>query len=138
MFPLTVKTGGYPPLAKFPAVFGVLERASPVLPVTVRRLEPETRALLVRVDQDPARSAMDRVKSAIFRIPPPYSDQMLPWLRRVAAAKREASIFGGEAVKTAEVPLPRREGADAFEVVGLPLDQPGLYVIELQSQRLGQ
>jgi uncharacterized protein YfaS (alpha-2-macroglobulin family) len=138
MFPLTVKTGQFPPLAKFSGVFGVLERAHPVLPVTVRRLEPEMRTLLLRADSDPsARSLLDRIRGAIFRIPPEYGDQMLPWLRRLAAADRERSIFSGEQVRTAEVTLPRREGADAFEVVGLPLDKPGLYVVELQSQRLG-
>ena len=44
-FPLKVETDELPPLAKFPGDFGVLEsvlpgRAKPLLPVTVRNLEP--------------------------------------------------------------------------------------------------
>jgi alpha-2-macroglobulin len=40
-YPLTVKTEAFPPLAKFAARFGILERyADPALPVTLRNLEP--------------------------------------------------------------------------------------------------
>jgi hypothetical protein len=39
-FPLTIKTGDYPPLAKFAADFGVVETAVGAVPVTVRNLEP--------------------------------------------------------------------------------------------------
>jgi uncharacterized protein YfaS (alpha-2-macroglobulin family) len=41
-FPLTVKTDEAPPLAKFPASFGIIElNADATLPVTLRNLEPE-------------------------------------------------------------------------------------------------
>src|SRR5262249_45267912 len=33
--------------------------------------------------------------------------------------------------------LPKPNGERAFEVVGLPLTKPGLYVVELESSRLG-
>ena len=39
-FPLAVKTDAFPPLAKFSARFGIIEEADPMLPVTVRNLEP--------------------------------------------------------------------------------------------------
>jgi hypothetical protein len=41
-FPLVVRTDVAPPLAKFPARFGILElKGDAILPVTLRNLEPE-------------------------------------------------------------------------------------------------
>ena len=139
-FPLTVKTGAFPPLAKFPSRFGIVESADPVLPVSVRRLEPELRVAIARVDER-ERSALgafaDRMKASVLRIPPEYSGDIVPWLRRVATAKREGSVFGANDLgRTAHV-LPRPHGSEAFEVMGLPLGKPGLYIVELESARLG-
>src|SRR5256885_15739220 len=51
-FPLSIKTGPFPPLAKFSARFGIIEwKADPTLPVTLRNLEPEVQAKLLRVDK---------------------------------------------------------------------------------------
>ena len=140
-FPLTVKTAAFPPLAKFAARFGILERADPVLPVTLRRLEPKVKLALLRADRQPKGGMadwMESVKATVFRVPPEASSEIQPWLRRVAEAKRTASVFGGGAagVRTSELPKPG--GADAFEVIGLPLGRPGLYIVELESARLGQ
>ena len=50
-FPLSVRTEMYPPLAKFSARFGIIElRHEPVLPVTLRNLEPEVKAKMLKVD----------------------------------------------------------------------------------------
>ena len=45
-FPLTLKTADYPPLAKFAADFGIIERADPFLPVTLRNIEAEVKTHL--------------------------------------------------------------------------------------------
>jgi len=137
-FPLAVKTAGFPPLAKFAARFGIVERADPVLPVTLRRIEPEVKLAMVRADRAP--SWLERVKATMLHIPPEASGEVLPWLRRVAEAKRETSVFGAPAARNSvrESILPKPGGADVFEVVGLPLGRPGLYVVELESPRLGQ
>jgi uncharacterized protein YfaS (alpha-2-macroglobulin family) len=142
-FPLTVKTAAFPPLAKFSARFGIVERADPVLPVTLRRLEPDVKLALLRADRQPRGAVagwLERVKATVFRVPPEASAQILPWLRRVAEAKRETSVFAGSGPGPAarHSVLPRPGGADAFEVVGLPLGAPGLYIVELESTRLGQ
>ena len=51
-FPLSVRTDKYPPLAKFAARFGILElKADPVLPVTLRNLEPEVKARMLKVQK---------------------------------------------------------------------------------------
>ena len=62
---------------------------------------------------------------------------MQPWLRRVAAAKRDASLFtSGQAAE--EFKIPKTLGPGAFEVVGIPLKKPGLYIVEIESAILGK
>jgi hypothetical protein len=52
IFPLTVKTDEYPPLAKFAARFGIIEaKGDAALPVTLRNLEREVRTRMLRVDE---------------------------------------------------------------------------------------
>jgi hypothetical protein len=136
-FPLTVKTADAPPLAKFASRFGILEsHADPALPVTVRRLEPAVPAQLQRVAPD----ATPAVSGRVLRVPTQHAGDILTWLRRVGAATRTASVFasappGGP--NSRRIALPKPHGADAFEVIGIPFDAPGLYVVELASVRLG-
>ena len=145
-FPLTVETGELPPLAKFNARFGIVEsKAGATLPVTLRNLEPE------------ARARTHGVGGSVMRLAPEREADILPWLRRVGVAKRESSVFapppkGKAPSKTAkDLPppplpppsevktfqLPKPGGERAFEVVGIPFERPGLYVVELESARLG-
>jgi alpha-2-macroglobulin len=124
-FPLTLRTDTQPPLAKFAARFGVIEaKADPTLPVTVRNLEPE------------AAGRQLRVGGRVARIP---AADALTWLRRVAVSPRTRSLFAGTKPPTPTRPikLPRSAGDLAAEVIGLPLGEPGLYVVELASTRLG-
>jgi uncharacterized protein YfaS (alpha-2-macroglobulin family) len=146
-FPLSVKTDPFPPLAKFSARFGIVEwKADPALPVTLRNLEPQVQARLLRVEKEPGtgfagklQDLLEQVKGKLWRIPPQQSKDILPWLRKMANATRETSIFGpGEVRPSAkEFMLPKPNGAKAFEVVGIPLAAPGLYIVELESARLG-
>ena len=143
-FPLTVQTAQSPPLAKFAARFGIIEaHADPTLPVTLRNLEPQARARVADLD----------VKGTVHRVPADRPDAILPWLRRVGYARRERSVFGtADPAARAGSPspspapsppdvrtmtLPKPGGERAFEVVGIPLGAPGLYVVELESARLG-
>lgn len=148
-FPLAVKTGPFPPLAKFSARFGVIEwKADPTLPVTLRNLEPEVQAKLLRVDKKQEerpgitgklQDLLERVQGKIWRIPPEHPEEILPWLHRVAVAGRETSIFTPQATDRPAkgFTLPKPNGTQAFEVVGIPLEAPGLYIVELESARLG-
>src|SRR6185369_2837901 len=65
--------------------------------------------------------------------------EMLQWLRRVGSARRGNSVFseGGAKTKPRSFTIPKPNGSKAFEVVGIPLEKPGLYVVELSSPRLG-
>src|SRR2546428_2259001 len=149
-FPLTVRTDEYPPLAKFSARFGILEKADPVLPVTLRNLEADIDTGMLKVSeagdsQGTAAGTGEEVKGRIYKVPPDRAEQILPWLRKIYRRddqdQRDKSIFG----TPSNVPptglkrfiLPKPNGAKAFEVVGIPLKEPGFYVVELESAILG-
>ena len=137
-FPLAVRTGEQPPLVKFAAPFGIIEaNGERLLPVTVRNVEA---SLAGRMHTD----------GAALRLDPGRTADVLAWLRKVAGPygglnprepagdQLETSIFKG--TKTAALQrftLPKPNGRRAFEVIGIPLRQPGFYAIELQSPRLG-
>lgn len=151
-FPLTVKTGEYPPLAKFAADFGIHELdANPLPPVTLRNVEPAVAARMLAVPggeefvEPRAPGPDDRIESRIagksLRVPADQPNRMLRWIRRVpgrAYEDRDKSIFGPvTAGKTTSFSIPKLEGPNAFEVVGIPLREPGFYVLELESEILG-
>ncbi|MEO8603676.1 MAG: MG2 domain-containing protein, partial [bacterium] len=143
--PLTVQMAPYPPLAKFAARFGLLEsQADPALPVTIRNLDPTVNGQETRVTHEqPAawrarlQDLYGRLKGETVRIDKP--EEVLPWLRKLAVAKRDRSMFATlqapEAVTTFTLPQP--DGPQAMQVVGLPFSGPGLYLVELASPRLG-
>ncbi|MGH8694081.1 MAG: alpha-2-macroglobulin, partial [Burkholderiales bacterium] len=67
-FPLQVRTDEYPPLAKFPARFGIIElKGDGMMPVTLRNLEAlvETRMIKAGKQDDLAAEAADRADQAI-------------------------------------------------------------------------
>jgi hypothetical protein len=146
-FPLQVKTAEFPPLAKFAARFGIVEwKADPTLPVTLRNVEPEVRTRLLQVaaavGDKTDRSATDTPDQIIGRhlhLFPDQSQDILAWLRAVATAARASSIFGtrppSPSVKSFVLPKPHE--AKPLEVVGIPLEVPGLYIVEIESPRLG-
>lgn len=172
-FPLSVGTDEDPPLAKFPADFGIVELVGePVLPVTLRNLEaslplpPEAAEVPegeegwgARLWRLLGREPAARLGGTLLRVTDP--GDALPWLGRVHEARNawqsrydpeqdrrvfdrrpgDRSVFAGEGVPPG-LPLesfevPRQAGARAFQVVGIPLPRPGLYVVELASRRLG-
>jgi len=137
-FPMTVETGEFPPLAKFSARFGIIEQADPVLPVTVRNLEAQIAGARLTVGGDADNSLLTRIEATLWRVPQPKAGDVLSWLNRVAEAKRAASVFSGENANGArQFAMPKPNGPNAFEVMGIPLKRPGLYIVELKSTRLG-
>jgi len=133
-FPLKVRTAGYPPLAKFAARFGIVElNADPALPVTIRNIEPQPKARMLKVEA----GTTGQVTGKIVNVPPGRAEEVQPWLRRVAAAKRDMSLFAGDRA-VEEFKIPKTLGPGAFEVVGIPLKKPGLYIVEIESAILGR
>ncbi len=141
-FPLEVKIDAAPPLVKFAATFGIIEaNEGGILPVTVRAVEP---ALVQRVN---------KVGGEMLRID--ASDgQIAQWLRDLDDA--DENDFRTETIRGEKVDV-NYTGTDSlldgkgeglslalpgkgkdFEVVGIPLKEPGFYVIELNSPTLGR
>ena len=133
-FPLPVRIGQHPPLLKFAAGFGIIERAAGgLLPLTARNLEPAAaggtaaKVRWLRVGEDQA---------------------ILDWMERLRKFEnpqgdprpdpRRARLLDATLAGLVERPLPKPLGAQAFEVVGVPLKNPGYYVVEAESRRLGR
>ena len=134
-FPLKVRTDRYPPLAKFAARFGILEsKADPMLPVTLRNVEAEIKARMMKVEKE--EGILGKVMGRVLSVSPEKIDELEPWLRKVASATREKSLLRNEG-RAKDFKLPKPAGSKAFEVVGIPLKDPGLYVVELESEILG-
>lgn len=145
-FPVDVRIDEYPPLAKFAGDFGILEaREGGVLPVTLRNLDeppagapPSIPAKRLRIGADPAAVAswVRRVQAA--------SEGRGEWVTDPKTGRGSwKELTGSESVFSAAdaatpFSVPRPQGAREFEVVGVPLGTPGLYVVELESRRLGR
>lgn len=133
-FPMNLAVGEMPPLVKFNGDFGIVERKEGgLLPLTVRNLEPgkdagtAARVRWLRLTDDAAiLDWMARLKKAAVPHGKPLSD---PRRERLLTTKIKGLV---------DRPLPKPEGAKAFEVVGVPLELPGYYVVEAESRRLGQ
>ena len=133
-FPLKVRTEEYPPLAKFAADFGIVEvKPEPVLPVTLRNIEAQVNARMVRT----ATQGSPVVNGQMLKVPAGSIDAIISWLRRVRVARREHSVFSQQEKQLREFKIPKPNGPKAFEVVGIPLKEPGFYVVEIASEILG-
>ena len=147
-FPLSVRTGGYPPLVKFASNFGIIEaRAGALLPVTVRNIEPGVTARMKVVPGAPASAKIHR-ETDVFA--------MLKWMEKARDARRwrgrwikdksgkqvwqnqtGARPVLDDTADSQSLTLPRSQSAKAFEVVGIPLKKAGFYVVEIKSEALG-
>ena len=143
-FPLAVRFDQAPPLVKFAANFGILEATEGgVLPVTMRNVEPALQGANLAI---PGRTL--KVEAS--------DGKVAEWLRTVEKAGEddfEDVLKNNDFVRrinhTGERSImPKGEGAAMrvglpgkgrdFEVVGIPLRQPGFYVVEVASPTLGR
>ncbi|MBF8272996.1 MAG: alpha-2-macroglobulin [Magnetococcales bacterium] len=157
-FPLKIKIDEFPPLAKFSANFGLIEaKTEPALPVTLRNLEAvlgeDPQSSHPKTGNDP--TPVSEVRGHIFKVINPAD--FPAWLQRINAVQREknhwdqktgtsiidqrigeSSVFtAAERPSLTTFKLAKPLGAKEFEVMGIPLPNPGFYVVELASQRLG-
>ncbi|MBP0599586.1 Ig-like domain-containing protein [Herbaspirillum sp. LeCh32-8] len=146
-FPLKSALADFPPLAKFPAApFGIIElNADPTLPVTLRRVEA---GLQVRGKDGRALPG----KVADLKVDGSNGDKgVIAWLTRLnkyhekwgdpkKVDSRSVSLLSNEpGAKKLDLPALKdaKDGEWPFEVIGIPLKDPGFYVVELESQKLG-
>lgn len=143
-FPLKSALADFPPLAKFPAApFGIIElNADPTLPVTLRRVEA---GLLVRGKDGRA------MPGQVADLKVDGDKAVIAWLTRLnkyhekwgdpkKVDTRSVSLLAKEAgAKKLDLPAQKdaKEGEWPFEVIGIPLKDPGFYVVELESRKLG-
>lgn len=140
-FPMAVETAAYPPLAKFPARFGIIESAiKPIdLPVTVRNLEAEVLARKIGGGlQNAVQLTGSDIHLGVDQFP-----QIVKWINKInfhdEADDRAHSIFDpSDLHQASQVQIPIKENGKAFEVVGIPLKTVGFHVVEIESQILGE
>jgi uncharacterized protein YfaS (alpha-2-macroglobulin family) len=144
-FPMRGRTGEGPPLVKFAAGFGIIELKDAVLPVTVRNVEPAIKQASASIGAaSPPTSAAPAPAAGtpMARMRVEADALILEWLLKLRRAgndeykSREVALVKGRPeAKAATVPAPA--GGKAFEVIGIPLPEPGFHVVELESERLG-
>ncbi len=165
-FPQPVATGAAPPMAKFAtAPFGIIERnADAMLPVTLRHVQGDLRPAagtgqlrIKRVESTAAilawlgkvrRFHESEVTAREAGLPPSQWTETVteqdargrPMRRTVdrTLGTREVSLLKADA-SARRLDLPQLQGGDPrpFEVVGIPIGQPGYHVVEIESARLG-
>lgn len=137
-YPMKFTTAEMPPLVKFSGEFGIIERvAGGVLPITLRNLEPDQgagTAAKIRWLRLTADDAILTWQNRLHQFDnPPYDPRI-----KQRPDPRRARLLGADTPHLNERNLPKPNGAQAFEVVGLPLEKPGFYVLEAESRRLGK
>ncbi|MDK2123595.1 alpha-2-macroglobulin family protein [Parachitinimonas caeni] len=161
-FPLSIKMDAYPPLAKFAANFGIIERnAGAYLPVTVRNVRPDPAAEKPKQERSLLGTLADAIGSSNkapaapaglpYRILTLTSDaDMIAWFKRaqrgpeqpkegtpgVTVDARSWSLLSNQPLaKPYQLPVPADD--KPAEVIGVPLPSSGLHVVEVESRRLG-
>lgn len=136
-FPLSVKMENYPPLAKFSSRFGIIEKADPVLPVTVRNIEPLLRGKLLDVNKKVSGSGEKFDESVSGKMQFANTDEeVIQWLHKLAGARRERALLTNDS-KAKPFSLPKPLSKKTFEVMGIPLKKTGFHIVELESRILG-
>lgn len=166
-FPLTIRMDAMPPLAKFASgEFGIVERFAegapgqgrPALaPLALRRVEPQlqTRDLVLSAGRVSDQVITDDVQALQWyaRVKSLQDGQLTAGQfadRLALRPQREAregepridvrsrSVFGSkDEVRTLTLPGVRDAEGKDIEMVGIPLAEPGLHVLEVASPRLG-
>ena len=150
-FPLKTQIGALPPLAKFAADFGILElKEGGVLPVTLRNVESQVSMRVLRqTDASSMMStwqALDKFEQQTINIPrakKPLSRRTLDGDENTEEPASIDMLYARELSYLNDKPqahtqtLPKLDGKQSFEVIGIPLTKPGFYVVEIESKILG-
>lgn len=135
-FPLLLRSDQDPALAKFNGRFGILEAKNPILPLSLRNVENRLNGRKVSLSgQELKLGAGSDAKIRQYY-------QLLDSNRRNVNPQDTLVLDG-------EYPLLRKNEGSAFQVertlgdqnlelVGIPLKDPGFYILEVQSPRLGR
>ncbi|NWG40120.1 MAG: alpha-2-macroglobulin [Hydrogenophilaceae bacterium] len=141
-FPLAIKTDAAPPLAKFAAGFGLIEKnAEPMLPLTLRATGEMRKSHAVLTGEHLVTQKPMEVLAWLKRIQQFDHDE---WEydkntgnNLVKKYGAEDSIFGPQH-KIQSFPLPKPLPDRETEVIGIPLKEAGFHIVEVASPRLGE
>jgi hypothetical protein len=149
-FPMNVPVDAFPPLAKFSASFGIVERDVGVLPVAVRNVAEQGAAdsgvlgKLVDLAKTATGAAKDSKGLPYRALNLTRDADIIKWhqlLNRGPQATAGQDYRSGSLLKN--IPdaklqqLPAPADDRAAEVIGMPLPKSGLTVVEVESKRLG-
>ncbi|OHX10702.1 hypothetical protein BI347_19470 [Chromobacterium sphagni] len=141
-FPLPIKLADYPPLAKFAAApFGIIESdADAALPITLRGVEADLNIKSVQLGGQALRLNRDADMMQWLAKVQRYHESALPAGKGKTVESRRLSLLAKnrDAVPLKLPTQPDKNGKWPFEVVGIPLPRPGLYVVEVSSRLLGK
>jgi len=162
-FPLKIRIDNDPPLIKFPSRFGILElNAQPMLPVSIRNVEATLKAVKASPGLQTSNSKIAPSKGLLAKLDTDDDAQLAEWINRVTQHPNdqrevikefvnnykhypnegEIPLLMGNADNASEfkispLNLPRTQGDKSLELIGIPLQKPGFYVVEFASDRLG-
>lgn len=86
--------------------------------------------------KNPSKEMYPGVRGRLHKIRMGREEKIIEWLKVLADAERDVPILK-ETDEAIEFGIPKPGGAKAFEVVGIPLKEPGFYVVEIESMILG-
>lgn len=141
-FPLSFKTGDAPPLAKFAAApFGIVElNADPTVAVTLRDVEASLKVKGVRIGLGSVVVSDDLSMMRWLAKVERYHESYIDISSAQSVQTRRLSLLNkNPKAKQLDIPAkPDKDGKWPFTVVGIPVNEPGLHVLELQSRLLGE
>ncbi|WP_028449291.1 alpha-2-macroglobulin family protein [Chitinibacter tainanensis] len=140
-FPLPVKLGDYPPLAKFAAApFGIIESGPDALvPLTLRGVEKNLAIQSVQLGGQSLQLKSDADIMAWYSKVNDYHETTVRLNNKDVQTRRLSLLSKDPHAQALKLPSqPDQQGRWPFEVVGVPLPQPGFYVLEVSSRLLGR
>ena len=142
-FPLKIRFDEMPPLVKFSAKFGILEaKEGGNLPVTVRAVEPQLSQNVQAINGAALRVAdSDKQVAEWLRKLDDIDDSDIRFVKGKDGKQVKVNYTGTKSLldgagEKMKLGLPGK--GKAFEVVAIPLEKPGFYVVELASPALGK
>ena len=145
-FPLAVRTDANPPLAKFASSFGIIEYdRNAYLPLTVRNIEASIRIWEKRItgqsnQADQAKSGREETlknyRATLRQVRYTREQAIIDRLRDINFADREIPLLGKKQAQS-EITINPDISPQETQVIGVPLKNPGFYVLELESGILG-
>lgn len=115
---------------------GTIEKAKDGALDKAARLGESLGSILPGTLKEKNQSMVDGLKGRLHKIRMGSEEQVIDWLKKVASARRDHPVLvNGK--NTREFSVPKPAGARSFEVVGLPLKDPGFYIVEIESRILG-